>query len=113
MSSTSQHLALVSRLAKYAQPATLVAVLAASFPALVRQPSRALLATLPIVVLLQVAYALICLSVTGPGGGKPARKARPGEKKKPGQSEVRNIFTVWHFPLPRLRTKKKWLAGVT
>jgi len=49
---------------------------------LVKNPVPELQIGLPIVAAIQVAYAVVCLPAAGSQQAKPARKTRPGERKK-------------------------------
>lgn len=52
------------------------------FPALVADPNTSLLQSLPILAVLQIVYATLCLPPTGTGtSSKPFKKAKPGAKK--------------------------------
>jgi hypothetical protein len=64
------------------RPALLLAFLAFRFRALVKNPGSELQIGLPIVAAIQVVYAVVCLPAAGSQQAKPARKTRPGERKK-------------------------------
>ncbi|KFA74624.1 hypothetical protein S40288_05815 [Stachybotrys chartarum IBT 40288] len=65
-----------------ARPAALLALLALGFRPLVADPAWALRAALPVVAAVQAAYAVVCLPAAGSQHAKPAKKPRPGEKKR-------------------------------
>jgi phosphatidylinositol glycan class F len=72
--------------AKHALPALQLAIFLIRFDSLVHNPVPTLWTSLPLVILIQAAYAYVCLPVAGSGRG--ARKHRPGDKKKEGGSNV-------------------------
>jgi phosphatidylinositol glycan class F len=72
--------------AKHALPALQLAIFLIRFDSLVEHPVPTLWTSLPLVILIQAAYAYVCLPVAGSGRG--ARKHRPGERKKEGGSNV-------------------------
>lgn len=77
------HASPLAQTVRHAHPAVLVASFYAGFGALVRDPVATMAVSLPAVMVLQVAYAVLCL----PAAGSPAKgikKLRPGEKRKPG-----------------------------
>ncbi|KAI1808037.1 GPI biosynthesis protein family Pig-F-domain-containing protein [Daldinia bambusicola] len=76
-----------AQVVRHLQPVLLVSLLLARFKALVADPVSALSSALPVVVAVQVTYAVVCLPAVGSGAAKPARKPRPGEKKKAGGPE--------------------------
>ncbi|KAK3685714.1 GPI biosynthesis protein family Pig-F-domain-containing protein [Podospora appendiculata] len=78
----------VAQTARHAFPALVAAVFLFQFSSLVADPVTAMRNSLPVVAALQIAYALLCLPVAGAPAPKPARKARPGEKKKPSEGSV-------------------------
>jgi phosphatidylinositol glycan class F len=64
------------------RPVLLLAACYARLSALIKDPVSTLQTALPVVVLIQVLYAVLCLPAAGSQNAKPAKKARPGEKKK-------------------------------
>lgn len=72
--------------AKHALPALQLAIFLIRFDSLVQNPVSTLWTSLPLVIVIQAAYAYVCLPVAGSGRG--ARKHRPGEKKKEGGPNV-------------------------
>ncbi|KAK8089231.1 hypothetical protein PG997_004192 [Apiospora hydei] len=69
---------------RHVHPALLLSLFYLRFGALVRDPVSALISALPAVAVLQVAYAVICLPAAGSSAAvQPAKKLRPGEKRKP------------------------------
>ncbi|KAI1473498.1 PIG-F-domain-containing protein [Daldinia eschscholtzii] len=73
-----------AQVVRHLQPALLVSLFLARFRALVADPVSALSSALPLVVAVQVTYAVVCLPAVGSQNAKPAKKARPGEKRKAG-----------------------------
>ncbi|KAF6811274.1 GPI biosynthesis protein family Pig-F [Colletotrichum sojae] len=67
---------------RHLQPVLLSGLFYARFGALVSDPVRTLQASLPLVAAVQVVYAFVSLPAAGSQTAKPARKPRPGEKKK-------------------------------
>ncbi|KAI1467949.1 GPI biosynthesis protein family Pig-F-domain-containing protein [Daldinia caldariorum] len=76
-----------AQVVRHLQPALLVSLFLARFRTLVADPVSALSSALPVVVAVQVTYAVVCLPAVGSSAAKPARKPRPGEKKKAGGPE--------------------------
>jgi phosphatidylinositol glycan class F len=76
--------------ARHALPALQAALFIYRFKDLVADPVPTMWSTLPLVAIIQAAYALLCLPVAG--SAKPSRKPRPGEKKKDGSGP--NVFVV-------------------
>lgn len=76
-----------------ARPLLLLGGCALRMPALIRDPVATLNSALPFVVVIQVAYAVVCLPVAGSPGVKVARKPRPGERKKQ-ESNAPNLIKV-------------------
>ncbi|KAJ4396088.1 Glycosylphosphatidylinositol (GPI) anchor assembly protein [Gnomoniopsis smithogilvyi] len=73
-----------SQAARHVFPVLLGALFYAAFGRLVADPVPVMWASLPVVALLQVLYAFICLPMAGSGGTGKTKKQRPGEKKKDG-----------------------------
>ncbi|KAI1081259.1 GPI biosynthesis protein family Pig-F-domain-containing protein [Whalleya microplaca] len=69
---------------KHVHPLLLSSLFLARFNALVADPVLALSNSLPVVLAIQAAYTIVCLPAAGAQNIKPAKKTRPGEKKKPG-----------------------------
>ncbi|KAK8138771.1 hypothetical protein PG984_002151 [Apiospora sp. TS-2023a] len=68
---------------RHVHPVLLLSLFYLRFGALVRDPVPTLLNSLPVVAALQVAYAVICLPAAGSSAAvQPAKKLRPGEKRK-------------------------------
>lgn len=97
------HPTTASRAARHVLPALLAALFYAAFPRLVADPVAALWASLPVVTLLQVLYAFVCLPLAGSGAAaaKSSRKHhhhRQGDKKKDGAGPnfviVRTVFVA-------------------
>lgn len=77
------HASPLAQAVRHVHPAVLVASFYAGFGELVRDPVAAMAVSLPAVVVLQVAYAVLCLPAAG-SPAKSTKKPRPGEKRKPG-----------------------------
>lgn len=65
-----------------ARPALLLGLFAARLDALISDPVSTLWSALPVVAAIQAVYAVLCLPGAGSQLAKPARKTRPGERKK-------------------------------
>jgi hypothetical protein len=76
--------------ARHALPALQAAIFIFRFKSLVADPVSTMWSSLPIVVILQAAYAFVCLPVAG--SSRSSRKPRPGEKKKDGGGS--NVIVV-------------------
>ncbi|KAK7908189.1 glycosylphosphatidylinositol anchor biosynthesis protein [Apiospora marii] len=69
---------------RHVHPVLLLSLFYLRFGALVRDPVPTLLHSLLAVAALQIAYAVICLPAAGSSAAvQPAKKLRPGEKRKP------------------------------
>lgn len=68
--------------AAIAHPLLLAGLFFWRFNALVTDPVSTLQTALPVVAAIQVAYAVLCLPVTGSQGAKAPKKPRHGDKKK-------------------------------
>jgi phosphatidylinositol glycan class F len=72
----------LARIFTNVHPVLLLSAYYLRFPALVADPITTLLQSLPILAVLQIAYAAFCLPPTGSGtSSKPIKKAKPGAKK--------------------------------
>lgn len=96
-----------SKLLSSARPALLLALLAGRFHAFVEDPVSELQAGLVVLGVLQVTYAVVCLPAAGSQQAKPARKQRPGERKKhdssgPNLIVVRRIIPGSHHKFSTL-----------
>ncbi|KAG7135137.1 Glycosylphosphatidylinositol anchor biosynthesis protein 11 like [Verticillium longisporum] len=80
---------------RYVHPVVLLALFGSQFNSLVNDPVRVLVTTLPIVAAVQVAYVSLCLPAAGSQDAKPARKARPGEKKKQDGSGPNPVIALF------------------
>ncbi|RDA89680.1 hypothetical protein CP533_3359 [Ophiocordyceps camponoti-saundersi (nom. inval.)] len=69
----------LARVISIARPGLLLVLLAVRFQALVMDPAGTLWSALPVVAVMQIVYAVVCLPAAG---SKATRKARPGERKK-------------------------------
>lgn len=94
------HASPLAQAVRHVHPAVLAASFYAGFGALVRDPVATMAVSLPAVVVLQVAYAVLCL----PAAGSPAKgtkKPRPGEKRKPGADAAGpSLLSVSRSPFP-------------
>ncbi|EHK25551.1 uncharacterized protein TRIVIDRAFT_33055 [Trichoderma virens Gv29-8] len=72
----------LSKGVSFGRVAVLLGLLAAQFNDLVAEPVLTLQSALPVVAVVQVAYAMLCLPAAGSQQAKAAKKSRPGEKKK-------------------------------
>ncbi|KAI2605795.1 GPI biosynthesis protein family Pig-F-domain-containing protein [Hypoxylon fragiforme] len=75
---------LQAQIFRHVHPVLLISFCLISFDALVADPVSTMLNSLPVVVAIQAAYAIVCLPAVGSQVAKPAKKLRPGEKRKPG-----------------------------
>jgi hypothetical protein len=90
----------LAQAARHGFPALLAALFLYQFHTLVADPVSTMWTALPVVALLQCGYAVVCLPVAGSQSAKPAKKPRPGEKKKPADGAGPNAVVV--RPLSRL-----------
>ncbi|KAI3391763.1 hypothetical protein diail_6835 [Diaporthe ilicicola] len=79
-----------SQAARHVLPIVLASLFLASFSRLVADPVTAMTTSLPVIALLQVLYAFVCLPAAGSGSPKN-RKPKPGEKKKAGDGSGPNF----------------------
>ena len=94
------HASPLAQAVRHVHPVVLVASLYAGFGALVRDPVAAMAVSLPAVVVLQVAYAVLCLPAAG-SSAKGTKKLRPGEKRKPGADAAGpSLLSVSRCPSP-------------
>ncbi|OTB09050.1 hypothetical protein M426DRAFT_316343 [Hypoxylon sp. CI-4A] len=73
---------------RHLHPALLLSLFLIRFNALVADPVKTMTSSIPIVAVIQAVYAVTCLPPAGSQGVKPAKKLRPGEKKKSGSEAV-------------------------
>lgn len=92
------HATTASQATRHVLPVVLGALFLAAFPAFVADPVPLMRNSLPIVLLLQILHAFVCLPMAGSGAGKH-RKPRPGEKKKAADSSGLN-FIIVRPPVP-------------
>lgn len=87
----------LARIFTNVHPVLLLSAYYLRFPALVADPITTLLQSLPIVAVLQIAYATLCLPPTGTGtSSKPFKKAKSGAKKTDtSQSKAIVSSCVW------------------
>lgn len=83
-----------SRAARHVFPVAIAALFLAGFGHLVADPVPTMWASLPVVALLQITYAVLCLPMAGSGGAGKNKKQRPGEKKKAGDASGPNLVIV-------------------
>ncbi|KAI1462513.1 GPI biosynthesis protein family Pig-F-domain-containing protein [Annulohypoxylon moriforme] len=84
----------LAQIVRHVYPVLLFSLFLLRFNALVADPVAAMSNSLPVVVAMQVVYAVTCLPPTGSQTTKPARKLRPGEKKKAGSEGLRPNISV-------------------
>lgn len=82
-----------SQAARHVLPVVVASLFLASFKHLVADPVPTMTASLPVVALLQVLYAFLCLPAAGSGSPKN-RKPKPGEKKKAGDGTGPSFIIV-------------------
>lgn len=82
-----------SQAARHVLPVVIASLFLASFKPLVADPVPIMTASLPVVALLQVLYAFLCLPAAGSGSVKN-RKPKPGEKKKAGDGAGPSFIIV-------------------
>lgn len=73
-----------AQVVRHLHPVLLASLFLARFSTLVADPVSTMSSAIPVVVVVQVTYAITCLPAAGSQIAKPAKKLRPGEKKKPG-----------------------------
>lgn len=88
-----------AQLVRHVQPVLLSGLFVAQFSSLVADPVRTLTNSLPVVAVIQIVYAFVCLPAAGSQASKGIRKPRPGEKKKV-ESTGPNPFIVSGHPSP-------------
>ncbi|CAJ2502711.1 Uu.00g101050.m01.CDS01 [Anthostomella pinea] len=79
---------------KHVHPVILLSFFLLRFNALVADPVSTMTTSLPVVLAIQAAYTIICLPAVGSQAAKPAKKLRPGEKKKPGSEGAGSNIAV-------------------
>lgn len=90
----------LAQIVKHVYPVLLLSLFVLRFDALVADPVTAMSSSLPVVVAMQIGYVVTCLPPAGSQTTKPAKKLRPGEKKKPGSDSAGpNIAVVCFYPL--------------
>lgn len=82
-----------SQAARHVLPVVVASLFLASFKHLVADPVPTMTASLPVVALLQVLYAFLCLPAAGSGSPRN-RKHKPGEKKKGGDGAGPSFIIV-------------------
>ncbi|KAI1443435.1 GPI biosynthesis protein family Pig-F-domain-containing protein [Annulohypoxylon stygium] len=78
----------LAQIVKHVYPVLLLSLFVLRFDALVADPVTAMSSSLPVVVAMQIGYVVTCLPPAGSQTTKPAKKLRPGEKKKPGSDSA-------------------------
>ncbi|KAI2625814.1 GPI biosynthesis protein Pig-F [Hypoxylon sp. NC1633] len=77
---------------RHLHPVLLLSFFLIRFNALVADPVSTMSSSVPVVAIIQAAYAILCLPAAGSQMVKPVKKLRPGEKKKPGlESATPNV----------------------
>ncbi|KAL7622916.1 Glycosylphosphatidylinositol (GPI) anchor assembly protein [Parahypoxylon ruwenzoriense] len=77
-----------AQVAKHVHAVLLLSLFIVRFGALVSDPVSTMSNSIPIVMAIQAAYAIVCLPAAGSQAAKPAKKLRPGEKRKPGSEST-------------------------
>ncbi|KAI1107054.1 GPI biosynthesis protein family Pig-F-domain-containing protein [Jackrogersella minutella] len=86
---------LQAQVVRHAHPVLLISLFLVRFHALVADPVATMSSSIPIVVVVQAVYTITCLPPAGSQTTKPAKKLRPGEKKKSGSDGMGpNIATA-------------------
>ncbi|KAL1868076.1 Glycosylphosphatidylinositol (GPI) anchor assembly protein [Diaporthe australafricana] len=80
-----------SQAVRHVLPIVLASLFLASFKRLVADPVPTMTTSLPVIGLLHVLYAFVCLPAAGAGSPKN-RKPKPGEKKKAGDGSGPNFI---------------------
>jgi hypothetical protein len=91
----------LAQAARHGLPALLAALFVVRFRALVADPVSTMLSSLPVVVAIQLVYAVVCLPAAGSQSAKTARKARPGEKKRSSDGVNLPVVCFIHITIPR------------
>ncbi|KAK9421459.1 putative Glycosylphosphatidylinositol anchor biosynthesis protein 11 [Seiridium unicorne] len=73
-----------AQIVRHAHPVLLGGFFYARFNALVQDPVATMWSSAPVILAIQIAYTILCLPPAGADTTKPAKKLRPGEKKKSG-----------------------------
>lgn len=95
------HATAASQAARHVFPVTIAGLFLAAFGHLVADPVPVMWTSLPVIAVLQVVYALVCLPMAGSGSGAGKnKKQRLGEKKKAGDGSGPNFFIVSYHPDP-------------
>lgn len=103
-----------AQIVRHAHPVLLGAFFYARFGALVEDPITTMWSSVPVVLAMQVAYTILCLPPAGAQAMKPAKKLRPGEKKKSAADGAGpNIAVVCLLILGMLHTYRHWLITAT
>ncbi|RKF72262.1 Glycosylphosphatidylinositol anchor biosynthesis protein 11 [Golovinomyces cichoracearum] len=81
----------LARISSLTHPTLLLSAFYAKFPSLVSDPTRALLEFLPLLTIIQIIYAVVCLPCVESG---PLKKAKAGVKKGPVKhaERIKTIF---------------------
>lgn len=89
-----------SKAVSVGRPAVLLAACFVRLSALIEDPVSTLQTAFPFVAAIQILYAIICLPVAGSQQAKPAKKPRPGERRKQ-EATGPNLVVVSHcIPKP-------------
>lgn len=84
----------LSQAARHVHVVLLLALFYLSFNGLVLDPVSSMTKTLPAVIAIQAAYALVCVPVAGSQSTKASKKLRPGEKKTVAEGTGSNVIVV-------------------
>lgn len=87
------HSTAASQAARHVFPVAIAGLFLAGFSHLVADPVPTMWASLPVVALLQIVYAALCLPIAGSVSGKN-KKQRAGDKKKAGDASGPNVVIV-------------------
>ncbi|KAI0143940.1 GPI biosynthesis protein family Pig-F-domain-containing protein [Hypoxylon sp. NC0597] len=77
-----------AQVVRHLHPVLLLSLFLLRFNALVADPVATMSSSIPIVVAIQAAYTITCLPAAGSQTAKPAKKLRPGEKKRAGSEST-------------------------
>ncbi|XXH03617.1 Translin-1 [Hypoxylon texense] len=77
-----------AQIMRHVHPVLLLSYFLMRFSALVADPVSTMSNSVPIIAAIQAAYAIICLPAAGSHVAKPAKKLRPGEKRKAGSDST-------------------------
>lgn len=87
------HSTAAAQAARHVVPVSVAGLFLAGFGHLVANPVTTMSTALPVVAVLQVVYAFLCLPMAGSAAGK-SKKPRPRDKKKAGDGTGPNFIIV-------------------